>query len=76
MRKKYKKTSTQADICLKYLKKSFLFTCLLFFKAFKRKRSPYKNIWTKVTYYIMGRIFCASFCAYKKYLEQKLFITS
>ena len=42
-KKKCKKTkqkqikSTQADICLKCLKKSCLFTCMLFLKVFKKK---------------------------------------
>ena len=37
----------------------YLFVCS--FKAFKRKKSAYKNICTEVTYYIMDLIFCASF---------------
>ena len=40
MQKKQKKKqikSTQADICLKCLKKSCLFTCMLFLKVFKKK---------------------------------------
>ena len=69
---------------VKIFKKKELFIYLYaFFKAFKRKKSAYKNIWTKVTYYIISLIFCAYkkylfylFYAYKKYLEQKLFITS
>ena len=52
--------STQADMCLKHLKKESIYL-YAFFKAFERKKSAYKNIWTKVTYYIMGLIFCASF---------------
>ena len=60
-KKKNQIKSTQADICLKYLKKELFIYFYAFFKAFKRKKSAYKNIWTKVTYYIMGLIFCASF---------------
>ena len=68
---------------LKYLKKELFIYLYAFFKEFERKKSAYKNIWTKVTYYIIGLIFCAYkkyifylFYVYKKYLEQKLFITS
>ena len=68
---------------LKYLKKELFIYLYAFFKEFKRKKSAYKNIWTKVTYYIIGFIFCSYkkyifylFYVYKKYLEQKLFITS
>ena len=45
---------------------------MLFLKAFKRKRSAYKNIWKKVTYYIMGRIFCASFLRVQKIPRAKV----
>ena len=59
--KKIQIKSTQADMCLKYLKKELFIYLYAFFKAFKRKKSAYKNIWTKITHYIMGLIFCASF---------------
>ena len=46
---------------LKILLKRVVYLLVCSFKAFKKKKSAYKNIWTEVTYYIMGLIFCASF---------------
>ena len=57
-------------MCLKYFEKELFIYLYALFKALKRKKSACKNIWTKVTYYIMGLIFVHPFYAYKGYLEQ------
>ena len=79
MQKKQKKKqikSTQADICLKCLKKSCLFTCMLFLKVFKKKSQRTKISGRKLLITSQALFFMHLFYAYKKYLEQKLFITS
>ena len=68
MQKKSNKKYTSRYV-LKIFKELFIYLHV-FLKAFKIKKSAYKNIWTKVTYSIMSHYFCASFLRVQKYLHE------